>query len=127
MTSSRRLLLATLFSGPSHRAAEEVAEPVRVQAPNVGISTIFPTLAHLEMWASSSTLTWTPIRSLAIWRPGPPLIACGKNVERRPRHPASPLPAWRLRLRFASGARSASCTSQSSASVPIVERGTTDV
>jgi Fe2+ or Zn2+ uptake regulation protein len=48
VTSSRRLLLETLFDGPGHRTAEELAEAVQVQAPDVARSTVYRNLDELE-------------------------------------------------------------------------------
>jgi len=48
VTSSRRLLLGALFDARGHRTAEELAEEVQRQAPDVHISTIYRNLDELE-------------------------------------------------------------------------------
>jgi len=48
ITSSRRLLLGALFAGPGHRTAEELAESVQAQAPDVALSTVYRNLDELE-------------------------------------------------------------------------------
>ncbi len=48
VTSSRRLLLRALFDTPGHRTAEELAEEVQAQAPDVHLSTIYRNLDELE-------------------------------------------------------------------------------
>ena len=48
VTSSRRLLLRALFDVHRHRSAEELADEVQAQAPNVHLSTIYRNLEELE-------------------------------------------------------------------------------
>lgn len=48
VTSSRRLLLEALFDGPGHRTAEDLAEAVQLQAPDVARSTVYRNLDELE-------------------------------------------------------------------------------
>ncbi len=48
ITSSRRLLLAELFARHDHRTAEDLAEAVQRQAPDVHLSTIYRNLEELE-------------------------------------------------------------------------------
>ena len=48
VTSSRRLLLATLFGTRGHRRAEELAGEVQAQAPDIHLSTIYRNLEELE-------------------------------------------------------------------------------
>ena len=48
VTSSRRLLLGVLFDGPGHRTAEDIADEVQAQAPDVHLSTIYRNLDELE-------------------------------------------------------------------------------
>ncbi|MCU1490219.1 MAG: ferric uptake regulator, Fur family [Acidimicrobiaceae bacterium] len=48
VTSSRRLLLRCLFGDGAHRTAEELAEAVQAQAPDVHLSTIYRNLDELE-------------------------------------------------------------------------------
>ncbi len=48
VTSSRRLLLHALFDEPRHWTAEELAEVVQAQAPDVNLSTIYRNLNELE-------------------------------------------------------------------------------
>jgi Fur family ferric uptake transcriptional regulator len=48
VTSSRRLLLEALFDGPGHRTAEELAESVQAQAPDIALSTVYRNLDELE-------------------------------------------------------------------------------
>jgi len=48
VTSSRRLLLHALFDEPGHCTAEELAEVVQAQAPDVHLSTIYRHLEELE-------------------------------------------------------------------------------
>ncbi len=46
-TQARRLLLGALFRDRQHRSAEELAEEVQAQAPDVNISTIYRNLDEL--------------------------------------------------------------------------------
>lgn len=46
-THARRLLLSALFRDRKHRSAEELAEEVHAQAPDVNISTIYRNLDEL--------------------------------------------------------------------------------
>lgn len=46
-TNARRLLLRALFRDRKHRSAEELAEQVHAQAPDVNISTIYRNLDEL--------------------------------------------------------------------------------
>ena len=46
-THARRLLLSALFRDRQHRSAEELAEQVHTQAPEVNISTIYRNLDEL--------------------------------------------------------------------------------
>ena len=48
VTSSRRLLLHALFDAPRHWTAEELAEAVQIQAPDIHLSTIYRNLEELE-------------------------------------------------------------------------------
>lgn len=48
VTSSRRILLRTLFSTPGHRTAEELAADVQSEAPEIHLSTIYRNLEELE-------------------------------------------------------------------------------
>jgi Fur family transcriptional regulator, ferric uptake regulator len=48
VTTSRRLLLEALFDAPGHRNAEELAEVVQGQAPDIHLSTIYRNLDELE-------------------------------------------------------------------------------
>jgi Fur family transcriptional regulator, ferric uptake regulator len=48
ITSSRRLLLQTLFDDPRERTAEELAEEIHRIAPDVNLSTIYRNLDDLE-------------------------------------------------------------------------------
>ncbi len=48
ITSSRRLLLDELFARHDHRTAEDLAEAVQRQAPDVALSTIYRNLEELE-------------------------------------------------------------------------------
>jgi Fe2+ or Zn2+ uptake regulation protein len=48
ITSSRRLLLRTLFDAKEHRTAEELAAEVQLQAPDIHLSTIYRNLDELE-------------------------------------------------------------------------------
>jgi Fe2+ or Zn2+ uptake regulation protein len=48
VTNSRRLLLRALFDARGHRTAEELAEEVQAQAPDVHLSTIYRNLDELE-------------------------------------------------------------------------------
>jgi Fe2+ or Zn2+ uptake regulation protein len=48
VTSSRRILLRTLFSSTGHRTAEELAAEVQTEAPDIHISTIYRNLEELE-------------------------------------------------------------------------------
>jgi len=48
VTSSRRLLLHVLFDQPGHWTAEELAEAVQAQAPDIHLSTIYRNLEDLE-------------------------------------------------------------------------------
>lgn len=48
VTSSRRLLLEALFDNPGHRTAEELAQTVQAQAPDIALSTIYRNLEELE-------------------------------------------------------------------------------
>ena len=48
VTSSRRLLLEALFAGPDHRTAEDLAETVQSEAPDVALSTVYRNLEELE-------------------------------------------------------------------------------
>jgi Fur family transcriptional regulator, ferric uptake regulator len=48
VTSSRRLLLGALFDDPGHHTAEELAESVQAQAPDVALSTVYRNLDELE-------------------------------------------------------------------------------
>jgi Fur family ferric uptake transcriptional regulator len=48
VTSSRRLLLESLFDGPGHRTAEDLAEAVQAQAPDIALSTVYRNLDELE-------------------------------------------------------------------------------
>lgn len=48
VTTSRRLLVEALFSGGSHRTAEELAATVQDLAPDVHLSTIYRNLDELE-------------------------------------------------------------------------------
>jgi Fur family ferric uptake transcriptional regulator len=48
VTTSRRLLLLSLFEDPAHRTAEELAARVQVLAPDVHISTVYRNLDELE-------------------------------------------------------------------------------
>ena len=48
VTTSRRLLLHALFEEPAHRTAEELAEAVQTQAPDVHLSTVYRNLEELE-------------------------------------------------------------------------------
>ena len=47
-TSSRRILLEVLFNATGHLSAEELAEAVQRQAPDVHLSTIYRNLDELE-------------------------------------------------------------------------------
>ena len=46
-TPARRLLLTALFGNRNHRSAEDLADEVRAQAPDVNISTIYRNLEEL--------------------------------------------------------------------------------
>jgi Fur family transcriptional regulator, ferric uptake regulator len=46
-TPARRLLLSALFGNRDHRSAEDLAEEVQAQAPDVNISTIYRNLDEL--------------------------------------------------------------------------------
>lgn len=48
VTTSRRLLLRCLYSGTSHRTAEDLAAEVQALAPDVHLSTIYRNLEELE-------------------------------------------------------------------------------
>jgi Fur family ferric uptake transcriptional regulator len=48
VTSARRLLLHALFDQPRHWTAEELAENVQAQAPDIHLSTIYRNLDELE-------------------------------------------------------------------------------
>lgn len=48
VTSSRRILLRTLFTSTGHRTAEELAAEVQAEAPDIHISTIYRNLEELE-------------------------------------------------------------------------------
>jgi Fur family transcriptional regulator, ferric uptake regulator len=48
VTSSRRLLLHVFFDEPGHWTAEELAEAVQAQAPDIHLSTIYRNLEDLE-------------------------------------------------------------------------------
>jgi Fur family ferric uptake transcriptional regulator len=48
ITTTRRLLLRCLFSGGSHRTAEDLAAEVQALAPDVHLSTIYRNLEELE-------------------------------------------------------------------------------
>ena len=48
VTTTRRLLLEALFEGPGHRTAEELAEQVQADAPDVALSTVYRNLDELE-------------------------------------------------------------------------------
>jgi Fur family ferric uptake transcriptional regulator len=48
ITSSRRLLLETLFQSEGHMSAEALAERVQQRAPDVNLSTIYRNLDELE-------------------------------------------------------------------------------
>jgi Fe2+ or Zn2+ uptake regulation protein len=51
ITSSRRLLLRTLFDAKEHRTAEELAAEVQLQAPDIHLSTIYRNLDSSRNWA----------------------------------------------------------------------------
>jgi Fur family ferric uptake transcriptional regulator len=48
VTTSRRLLVQALFESAGHASAEELAEVVQAQAPDVHLSTIYRNLEELE-------------------------------------------------------------------------------
>ena len=48
VTTTRRLLLGALFAGPGHRTAEELAERVQADDPDVARSTVSRNLDELE-------------------------------------------------------------------------------
>jgi Fur family ferric uptake transcriptional regulator len=48
VTPARRLLLAALFANREHRTAEDLADEVQAQAPDVALSTIYRNLEELE-------------------------------------------------------------------------------
>lgn len=48
VTSARRLLLHALFDAPRHWTAEELAEVIQTQAPDINLSTIYRNLEELE-------------------------------------------------------------------------------
>ena len=48
VTTSRRLLVQALFGSSGHASAEELAEIVQAQAPDVHLSTIYRNLEELE-------------------------------------------------------------------------------
>jgi Fur family transcriptional regulator, ferric uptake regulator len=48
VTSSRRLLLHAFFDDPGHWTAEELAEAVQVEAPDIHRSTVYRNLEELE-------------------------------------------------------------------------------
>lgn len=48
VTSARRLLLHALFDAPRHWTAEELAEVIQTQAPDISLSTIYRNLDELE-------------------------------------------------------------------------------
>jgi Fur family ferric uptake transcriptional regulator len=48
VTASRRILLRILFSSTGHRSAEELAEEVQAEAPDIHLSTIYRNLEELE-------------------------------------------------------------------------------
>ena len=48
VTSARRLLLHALFDEPRHWTAEELAEVIQAQAPDISLSTIYRNLDELE-------------------------------------------------------------------------------
>jgi Fe2+ or Zn2+ uptake regulation protein len=48
VTSSRRILLRTLFRSPAHRTAEELAAELQAEAPDIHLSTIYRNLEELE-------------------------------------------------------------------------------
>jgi Fe2+ or Zn2+ uptake regulation protein len=48
VTSSRRILLRTLFGSTGHRTAEELAAEVQAEDPDIHISTIYRNLEELE-------------------------------------------------------------------------------
>lgn len=48
VTSSRRLLLEALFDDPGHHTADELAEAVQADAPDVALSTVYRNLDELE-------------------------------------------------------------------------------
>ena len=48
VTSSRRVLLRTLFASAGHRTAEELAAEVQAEAPDIHLSTIYRNLEELE-------------------------------------------------------------------------------
>ncbi len=47
VTSARRLLLHALFDAPRHWTAEELAEVIQAQAPDISLSTIYRNLEEL--------------------------------------------------------------------------------
>jgi Fur family transcriptional regulator, ferric uptake regulator len=47
-TSSRRVLLETLFEAEGHLTAEQLAEAVQIRAPDVHISTVYRNLDELQ-------------------------------------------------------------------------------
>lgn len=47
-TSSRRILLETLFTAEGHRSAEELAAAVQAHSPDVHVSTVYRNLDELE-------------------------------------------------------------------------------
>jgi Fe2+ or Zn2+ uptake regulation protein len=48
VTASRRLLLRALFASKAHRTAEELAEEVQAEAPDIHLSTVYRNLEELE-------------------------------------------------------------------------------
>ena len=48
VTSSRRILLRTLFGSGSHRTAEEIAAEVQAEDPDIHLSTVYRNLEELE-------------------------------------------------------------------------------
>jgi Fe2+ or Zn2+ uptake regulation protein len=47
-TPARRMLLTALFGSTDHKSAEELADEIRAQAPDVHLSTIYRNLEELE-------------------------------------------------------------------------------
>jgi Fur family ferric uptake transcriptional regulator len=48
VTTSRRLLVRSLFEASGHRTAEELAADIQTHAPDVSISTVYRNLEELE-------------------------------------------------------------------------------